>query len=172
MAAKPPKRKVVTNKRRLTVPLMSQREYAFARGVTPSAVWQAIQAGRLPVRPDGRVDPAEADKTWYRRFKSRMQVRQGSAESEARREHAVMTTIVAKVSMTRQRFEKFRAQLVERDKGQAEIGGLIGELYAGLPHLAEGAPRGDLPLLAEATGWITADLGDLHGEALKVTQQK
>jgi hypothetical protein len=47
------------------------RKYARTRGVTHEAIRQAIHDGRLPLGPDGRIDPALADRTWFRRYQAR-----------------------------------------------------------------------------------------------------
>ncbi len=43
---------------------LSQREYARRRGVRHSAVQRAIAEGRITTLPDGRIDPALADRQW------------------------------------------------------------------------------------------------------------
>jgi hypothetical protein len=43
---------------------VSQREYARRRGVRHSAVQRAISEGRITTLPDGRIDPALADRQW------------------------------------------------------------------------------------------------------------
>lgn len=43
---------------------ISQRAYARHRGVTHRAVQKAIAAGRIPVTPEGKVDPEAADLAW------------------------------------------------------------------------------------------------------------
>ena len=43
---------------------VSQREYARRRGVRHSAVQRAISEGRITTLPDGRIDPAMADRQW------------------------------------------------------------------------------------------------------------
>ncbi len=45
---------------------MTQREYAAHRGVSQPAVSKAIKTGRIRVGPDGRIDPAQADRDWIR----------------------------------------------------------------------------------------------------------
>lgn len=45
---------------------LSIRAYARHRGVSHVAVQKAIKAGRIPVEPDGTVDPAKADAAWKR----------------------------------------------------------------------------------------------------------
>ena len=45
---------------------ISIRAYARHRGVSHVAVQKAIKAGRIPVEPDGTVDPAKADAAWKR----------------------------------------------------------------------------------------------------------
>lgn len=45
---------------------LSFRAYARHRGVSHVAVQKAIRAGRIPVEPDGTIDPAKADAAWAR----------------------------------------------------------------------------------------------------------
>ncbi len=45
---------------------LSIRAYARHRGVSHVAVQKAIKAGRIPVEPDGAIDPAKADAAWKR----------------------------------------------------------------------------------------------------------
>jgi hypothetical protein len=45
---------------------LSIRAYARHRDVSHVAVQKAIKAGRIPVEPDGTVDPAKADAAWRR----------------------------------------------------------------------------------------------------------
>jgi hypothetical protein len=43
---------------------ISLREYARRRGVTLAAVQKARDTGRIPVLPNGRINPAAADAAW------------------------------------------------------------------------------------------------------------
>jgi hypothetical protein len=45
---------------------LTRAAYARYRGVSKEAVGKAIRQGRIPVGPDGRVDPAVADLAWDR----------------------------------------------------------------------------------------------------------
>jgi hypothetical protein len=45
---------------------LSIRAYARHRGVSHVAVMRAIKAGRVPVEPDGTIEPAKADAAWQR----------------------------------------------------------------------------------------------------------
>jgi hypothetical protein len=45
---------------------LSIRAYARRRGVSHVAVLRAIKQGRVPVEPDGTIDPAKADAAWQR----------------------------------------------------------------------------------------------------------
>jgi hypothetical protein len=45
---------------------LSIRAYARARGVSHVAVLKAIKAGRIPIEPDGAIDPGKADAAWAR----------------------------------------------------------------------------------------------------------
>jgi hypothetical protein len=45
---------------------LSIRAYAKVRGVSHVAVLKAIKAGRIPIEPDGAIDPGKADAAWER----------------------------------------------------------------------------------------------------------
>ena len=45
---------------------LSIRAYARQRGVSHVAVLRAAKGGRIPLEPDGTVDPAQADAAWER----------------------------------------------------------------------------------------------------------
>ncbi|MFN4282350.1 MAG: elements of external origin [Alphaproteobacteria bacterium] len=45
---------------------LSIRAYARHRGVSHVAVLKAAKAGRIPLEPDGTIDPAKADAAWTR----------------------------------------------------------------------------------------------------------
>jgi hypothetical protein len=45
---------------------VSIRAYARHRGVSHVAVLRAAKAGRIPMEPDGTIDPAKADGAWQR----------------------------------------------------------------------------------------------------------
>jgi hypothetical protein len=45
---------------------LSVRAYARQRGVSHVAVLRAAKAGRIPLEPDGTIDPAKADAAWER----------------------------------------------------------------------------------------------------------
>ena len=45
---------------------LSIRAYAKTRGVSHVAVLKAAKAGRIPLEPDGTIDPAKADAAWQR----------------------------------------------------------------------------------------------------------
>lgn len=46
--------------------MMTQAEYARYRGVSRQAVSKAVQAGRIVLADDGRIDPEAADASWRR----------------------------------------------------------------------------------------------------------
>lgn len=45
---------------------LSIRAYARRRGVSHVAVLRAAKAGRIPLEPDGTIDPTKADAAWQR----------------------------------------------------------------------------------------------------------
>jgi hypothetical protein len=45
---------------------LSIRAYAKTRGVSHVAVLKAAKAGRIPLEPDGTIDPVKADAAWQR----------------------------------------------------------------------------------------------------------
>lgn len=147
---------------------ISQREYAARRGVTAGAIWQAVRAGRIPALPDGRIDPEAADAVWYRRHQQTEAENRAGAAAELRREQAVLTSTLAKIQTLRRRHAKLAASLVERDKSEAAIADLVTRLLEAIPRLPErAASPNDAKLLREAVGLILADMGDLHGEAMR-----
>ena len=69
---------------------LSIRAYAKVRGVSHVAVLKAIKAGRIPIEPDGAIDPGKADAAWERstdpgRTKSRTKAKPSPENSEAGR---------------------------------------------------------------------------------------
>jgi hypothetical protein len=64
---------------------LSVRAYARSRGVSHVAVLKAAKAGRIPLEPDGTVDPAKADAAWERSTDP------GKAKSKARTKAAPET---------------------------------------------------------------------------------
>jgi hypothetical protein len=56
---------------------LSRRAYARQRGVAESAVRKAIAAGRIPVEPDGTIDPEKADAAWAARTNPALKRRPG-----------------------------------------------------------------------------------------------
>ena len=141
--------------------LLTGSDYAIARGVNPSAIYQAVKKGQIRL-VDGKVDPDEADATWYRRHLQRQDGRRSGAEAEARREQAVTQSTAAKMVMTRKKAETMREVTIDRDKSQAEIGGAATEAEN---YVFECAALDDDLLEA-----IAVDLGDLQLEALRVTR--
>jgi hypothetical protein len=150
---------------------VTQSEYARMRGVTPAAVNLALRNGRIPTRPDGRIDVAAADATWGVRRAQRFEVTGLTEESEARRATALVQSTAAKISMTRRRVEQIQARLIDRNAGQAAIGRIVSALRERLPLLVERAAPGDRVLMAEAVALIDADLRGLDDEALRVTRE-
>jgi hypothetical protein len=45
---------------------LSIRAYAKVRGVSHVAVLKAMKAGRIPIEPDGAIDPGKTDAAWER----------------------------------------------------------------------------------------------------------
>jgi hypothetical protein len=45
---------------------VSIRAYARSRGISHVAVLKASKAGRIPLEPDGTIEPAKADAAWER----------------------------------------------------------------------------------------------------------
>jgi len=142
---------------------MNQTEYARARGVNPSSIFSAVQRGLIRLKPDGEIDPEQADATWYRRHLQRQDGRRSGAETEARREKAVTQSTAAKIVMTRRNAEELRDAVVERDKSQAEVGSAVRLTGDALGKLQRRLGKSVL----EA---ITEDIGDLQVEAIRVTR--
>ena len=72
--------RAVRREARNRMALMSQRQYAAHRGVARSAVQRAINDGRIPTAPDGRIDAGLADAEWgAQRHRARGRRRQVAA---------------------------------------------------------------------------------------------
>ena len=56
---------------------MSIREYARHRGVSHTAVRKALQAGRIHLEADGKIDPAQADSLWANNTRSSVATSRG-----------------------------------------------------------------------------------------------
>ena len=108
------------------MPRMSMRAYAQLHGVTTGAIFQAVKSGKIGLL-NGRVDPAKADATWYRRHLLRDEGRR-SVELTARHEHAVLTRVLANIMMTRRKVERTRARLANRRAAAPEVGRVVTEL--------------------------------------------
>ena len=123
---------------------MSIRAYARHRGVSHVAVLQAAKAGRIPLEPDGTVDPAKADAAWRRstepsRAKARPETLKPVAEAalgsvrETLKEHGLpavgpMTFVqartgheVAKAHLARLRLQRMKGELVDRAEAAALV---------------------------------------------------
>ncbi len=144
--------------------LISIRAYAARHGVTPAAIYLAIDAGSIERRGRGLIDDDQADAIWGRRHRQNHEGRERTADAEARRERAELQSVVARIQMTRRKTAQLRARLVDRDAEQAKISRIISGLNEGLL-----AMRGDPdPVVREAAELVMADLGDLHAEALRM----
>lgn len=76
---------------------LSIRAYAKRRGVSHVAVLKASKAGRIPLEPDGTIDPAKADAAWsHSSDPSRSQPKAPSRQ----RTHAVADVAVGSVRET------------------------------------------------------------------------
>jgi hypothetical protein len=146
---------------------VSRRQYARMRGVARQSIADAIERGALPVEADGTIDVELADATWFRRRQQREATIGAATAAEDRREQALLISTLAKVQMTRRKTEKLRAKLIERDAGEAAILDVVHRLKEGIAKLAADSD----PLLVEAGALILQDLGDIEGQALKVTEQ-
>ena len=153
------------------MPIVSQAEYARMRNVTIQAIAAAARRGSLPLTADRRVDVELADATWYARHQAHVVDAAGAIAAEERRDRAMLTSLVAKVQMTRRQVEQLRVRLTDRDALQAAINRLIDQLFASLPEIAEGADPADLALLQTAVEIIVKDLGTLAVEAMAVTRE-
>src|SRR5271155_4942301 len=153
------------------MPIVSQYAYAHMRGVTIQTITAAARRGSLPLTIDRRVDVDLADATWYARHQARVVDAAGAIAAEQRRDHAMLTSLAAKIQMTRRQVEQLRARLTDRDALQAAINRLVDQLFVSLPEIAEGADPLDLALLQAAVEVITKDLRTLTAEAMAVTRE-
>lgn len=127
---------------------LSIRAYARRRGVSHVAVLRAIKQGRVPVEPDGTIDPAKADASWERstdpaRGKSKPK---GSAERLRPVGEAALGSVretlkeqglpaggnvtfvqartaheIAKAHLTRLRLQRMKGELVDRARATALV---------------------------------------------------
>ena len=51
---------------------MSLRAWARSRGIPASTAHKAVKAGRITRRPDGRLDPVQADREWVQNTRPRV----------------------------------------------------------------------------------------------------
>jgi hypothetical protein len=73
---------------------LSIRAYAKRRGVSHVTVLKASKAGRIPLEPDGTIDPAKADAAWAHSSDP------GRAKSKPAAMHAVADVAVGSVRET------------------------------------------------------------------------
>ena len=129
---------------------LSIRAYARHRGMSHVAVLRAAKDGRVPLEPDGTVDPAKADAAWQRTTtpaRERPEPRPvptpeplkpvsrsalGSVR-ETLREEGLPTTggvsfvqartahEIAKAHLTRLRLQKLRGEVVDRARAAALV---------------------------------------------------
>jgi hypothetical protein len=127
---------------------LSIRAYARRRGVSHVAVLRAIKQGRVPVEPDGTIDPAKADPSWERstdpgRAKSKPKV---SAEKLRPVGEAALGSVretlkeqglpaggnvtfvqartaheIAKAHLARLRLQRMKAELIDRARATALV---------------------------------------------------
>lgn len=64
---------------------MGLREYSRYRGVTLGAVQKAISSGRITKTPEGKIDPAAADRDWARNTDPTQQRETNGREGPAKR---------------------------------------------------------------------------------------
>ena len=117
---------------------LSIRAYAAQRGVSHTAVRKAVSSGRLTLEPDGRIDPAKADRSWVQnadpsktreapKLKARSQQRP-SVPCEIRFQksgsplvggmsylHARTAEKVLTVQLLREKLRREKGEVVERD---------------------------------------------------------
>jgi hypothetical protein len=144
---------------------MNASNLARHLGVDQSSISRAISRSDIVPEPNGLLDVATACATYGRRRSLRATERAESREAVARREQAIITRTAAMVMQMRRKAEVTRARLADRNHATVEIDTMISVLHT---HLAEHRPAD--PLLHEAIGNISRDLGDLIAEGMKVTR--
>jgi hypothetical protein len=127
---------------------LSIRAYARRRGISHVAVLRAIKQGRVPVEPDGTIDPAKADASWKRstdpgrtRSKPKAAVENlrpvgeaalGSVRETLREQglpagsnvtfvQARTAHEIAKAHLARLRLQRMKAELVDRARATALV---------------------------------------------------
>jgi hypothetical protein len=153
---------------------MTIAAYARERGVSRKTIWEAVQAHRIRSY-DGRIDPVEADATWYRAYLMRQHARTSDPEiaGEAaagredetmeRRSNAVMERRTAQATQMRRKVEVARNGYAERARAHVEIGATISGLHT---WLAENVPAD--PLSRDIGAAIAGDLGNLLARSTTV----
>lgn len=97
-------------------------------------------------------------------------MRATTLDIERRRDRATLQSAIAKPLITQRQVERQRSRLVEREKARAALATLLDKLDHLLPTVSEHADRRDAGLMREAELLVTADLGDLQSEMLKLMQ--
>jgi hypothetical protein len=126
---------------------LSIRAYAKTRGVSHVAVLKAAKAGRIPLEPDGTIDPVKADAAWQRSTDpARAKARKASAEKlrpvgeaalgsvrETLREQGLpaggsVTFVqartaheIAKAHLARLRLQRMKGELVDRARATSLV---------------------------------------------------
>ena len=117
---------------------MSRRAYARHRGVSDMAVRKAITAGRIPLEPDGTIDPVKADNRWAAQTDpSKQRTRKPSPATKPVPKSAIravddtlgesvggevsflrarMANEVLKAQTAKVRLQKMKGELIDRDK--------------------------------------------------------
>jgi hypothetical protein len=80
------------------MPGVSRRAYARLHGVSEGAVRKAIAAGKIPVMPDGLIDPAVADTAWLRNRDTGQQSKMAEAISAAPAQMALGPPAIVRAS--------------------------------------------------------------------------
>jgi hypothetical protein len=149
-------------------PEMTVREYARRRAVSRQGIAKAVARGEVPTTPAGLVDVKAADENWGRRRQERATASVERSVGEDRRERAELTSLAAKIVMTRRRVERLRESLVDRDSAQAQINRIIAGFFADMREFAADADPADVPLLEAAREVILRDLGDVESAAMRI----
>jgi hypothetical protein len=127
---------------------LSIRAYARRRGVSHVAVLKAAKGGRIPLEPDGTIDPVKADAAWHRstdparanarpkapaeRLRPVGEAALGSVRETLKEEglpfggnvtfvQARTAHEIAKAHITRLRLQRMRGELVDRASAAALV---------------------------------------------------
>jgi hypothetical protein len=156
-------------------------EYARTRGVARRAIQFQVEKGVIEV-VDGRIDPAQADASWGAiRRASRLGQHQRNEAGERSAKAKVAVTL-AKLRLSKQRFETVRDRYVDRAEaiavGESEARFVVEALRASPAGYADTlaaeldvTPEVAAYVLDRFIGLILGEIGDLPRQAVRAAER-